>query len=122
MSAKVNWKPNAVTLTGGSLRGVEVDMNRMPDAAMTLAVVALFAEGTTAIHNIYNWRVKETERLEAVCTELRKLGAAVDVITISARCNSFLKASKSKADPLSVRARLAARSYVLLATYTVLTP
>ena len=78
MGAKVNWKPNAVTLTGGSLRGVEVDMNRMPDAAMTLAVVALFAEGTTAIHNIYNWRVKETERLEAVCTELRKLGAAVE--------------------------------------------
>ena len=50
----------------------------MPDAAMTLAVVALFAEGPTAIRNIHNWRVKETERLEAVCTELRKLGAVVE--------------------------------------------
>ena len=47
-------------------------------AAMTLAVVGLFAEGPTTIHNIYNWRVKETERLEGVCTELRKLGAEVE--------------------------------------------
>jgi 3-phosphoshikimate 1-carboxyvinyltransferase len=50
----------------------------MPDAAMTLAVAALFASGPTAIRNIYNWRVKETERLQAVSTELRKLGAVVE--------------------------------------------
>ena len=78
MGAEVRWQPNTVTVTGGTLRGVDVDMNRMPDAAMTLAVVALFAEGPTAIRNIYNWRVKETERLEGVCTELRKLGAEVE--------------------------------------------
>ncbi|HIL88536.1 MAG TPA: 3-phosphoshikimate 1-carboxyvinyltransferase [Deltaproteobacteria bacterium] len=78
MGAEVRWKPNTVTVTGRSLRGVDVDMNPMPDAAMTLAVVALFAEGSTAIRNIHNWRVKETERLEAVCTELRKLGAVVE--------------------------------------------
>jgi len=78
MGAKVHWQPNAVTVTGRKLRGVDVDMNRMPDAAMTLAVAGLFAEGPTAIRNIYNWRVKETERLEAVCTELRKLGSEVE--------------------------------------------
>jgi 3-phosphoshikimate 1-carboxyvinyltransferase len=53
-------------------------MNEMPDAAMTLAVAALFAKGTTAISNIYNWRLKETERLKAVSCELRKLGAIVE--------------------------------------------
>ena len=78
MGAEVHWQPNAVTVTGRKLRGVDVDMNRMPDAAMTLAVAGLFAEGPTAIRNIYNWRVKETERLEAVCTELRKLGSEVE--------------------------------------------
>ena len=45
----------------------------MPDAAMTLAVAALFAEGPTAIRDVYNWRVKETERMYAIVTELRKV-------------------------------------------------
>jgi 3-phosphoshikimate 1-carboxyvinyltransferase len=53
-------------------------MNDMPDAAMTLAVVGLFADGPTAIRNVYNWRVKETERMTAMVTELRKLGAEVE--------------------------------------------
>lgn len=78
MGAKVEWEPQQVKLTGNSLNGVDVDMNKMPDAAMTLAVAALFASGPTAIRNIYNWRVKETERLQAVSTELRKLGAEVE--------------------------------------------
>ena len=78
MGAKVKWNKHSVTLTGASLNGVDVDMNKMPDAAMTLAVTAMFASGKTAIRNIYNWRVKETERLFAVCTELRKLGANVE--------------------------------------------
>ena len=78
MGAKVEWEPQQVKLTGNSLNGIDVDMNQMPDAAMTLAVVALFASGPTAIRNIYNWRVKETERLQAVSTELRKLGAEVE--------------------------------------------
>ncbi len=79
MGASVQWQPNAVTVSGtGSLKGVDVDMNRMPDAAMTLAVAALFASGETTIRNIYNWRVKETERVQAVSTELRKLGATVE--------------------------------------------
>ncbi len=78
MGALVEWGPNQVKLTGSSLNGIDVDMNQMPDAAMTLAVAALFAAGPTAIRNIYNWRVKETERLQAVSTELRKLGAVVE--------------------------------------------
>ena len=78
MGAKVDWGAHQVKLTGSTLNGIDVDMNQMPDAAMTLAVTALFASGPTAIRNIYNWRVKETERLKAVSTELRKLGAEVE--------------------------------------------
>ncbi len=77
MGAKVDWGARQVKLTGSTLNGIDVDMNQMPDAAMTLAVAALFASGPTAIRNIYNWRVKETERLQAVSSELRKLGAVV---------------------------------------------
>jgi len=64
--------------SGGGLRGVDLDLNHIPDAAMTAAVVALFAEGPTTIRNIANWRVKETDRLAAMSTELRKLGARVE--------------------------------------------
>jgi 3-phosphoshikimate 1-carboxyvinyltransferase len=82
MGCDVKREPNRTTvaLTAGksTLRGVDVDMNDMPDAAMTLAVVALFAEGTTTIRNVANLRVKETDRLTALSTELRKLGATVD--------------------------------------------
>ena len=62
----------------GRLRGIEADFNHIPDAAMTLAVVALFAEGKTTLRNIGSWRVKETDRIVAMATELRKLGAKVD--------------------------------------------
>jgi 3-phosphoshikimate 1-carboxyvinyltransferase len=62
----------------GKLRAVDVDLNHIPDAAMTLGVLALFAEGRTCIRNVGNWRVKETDRLHAMATELRKLGATVE--------------------------------------------
>ena len=79
MGAEVGWQANKITVQGsGNLKGIDVDMNEMPDAAMTLAVTALFARGTTAIRNIYNWRLKETERLKAVSCELKKLGAFVE--------------------------------------------
>ena len=79
MGAEVGWQSNEITVQGsGNLKGVDVDMNEMPDAAMTLAVTALFAKGTTAIRNIYNWRLKETERLKAVSCELKKLGAFIE--------------------------------------------
>lgn len=62
----------------GYLQPVDLDCNHIPDAAMTLAVVALFAHGTTTLRNIGSWRVKETDRLAAMAIELRKLGAAVE--------------------------------------------
>jgi 3-phosphoshikimate 1-carboxyvinyltransferase len=81
MGCSVTWEANSVTVTGpprGQLQGIDVNMNAMPDAAMTLAVAALFAQGPTAIRDVYNWRVKETERMVAIVTELRKLGATVE--------------------------------------------
>lgn len=86
MGAKVTWTENSVTVTGPPrdssgrkvLQGIDVNMNKMPDVAMTLAVVALYATGPTAIRDVASWRVKETERMIAICTELRKLGATVE--------------------------------------------
>lgn len=79
MGAKVNWQDEYIEVTGtGRLKAVDVDLNHIPDAAMTIATAALFAEGTTTIRNIYNWRVKETDRLYAMATELRKVGATVE--------------------------------------------
>lgn len=77
MGAKVSWESNSITIESGLLRGVDMDMNHIPDAAMTIATTALFAKGKTVIRNIYNWRVKETDRLFAMATELRKVGAIV---------------------------------------------
>jgi 3-phosphoshikimate 1-carboxyvinyltransferase len=77
MGAKIEYASNSITVTGAPLQAVDMDMNHIPDAAMTIATTALFAEGTTAIRNIYNWRVKETDRLHAMATELRKVGATV---------------------------------------------
>ena len=62
----------------GRLKAFDGDCNHMPDAAMTLAVLALFAEGTTSLTNIASWRVKETDRIAAMAAELRKLGATVE--------------------------------------------
>lgn len=77
MGASVERAASSITVRPGSLKGVDLDLNAIPDAAMTLAVLALFADGPSTIRNIYNWRVKETDRLAAMSTELRKLGATV---------------------------------------------
>ncbi len=77
MGAQVEWGDDYIRVTGAPLHGVDLDMNHIPDAAMTIATTALFAKGTTAIRNIYNWRVKETDRLAAMATELKKVGATV---------------------------------------------
>jgi 3-phosphoshikimate 1-carboxyvinyltransferase len=79
MGADVTWSDHWVEVRRGVLRGIDVDLNAIPDAAMTIAVTALFAEGPTRIRNIGNWRVKETDRLSAMHTELTKLGAQVAV-------------------------------------------
>jgi len=80
MGASVTKYVDRIRITPGAhpLKAVDVDLNHIPDAAMTLAVLALFAEGTTSIRNIGNWRVKETDRLHAMTNELRKVGARVD--------------------------------------------
>ena len=78
MGATVTWGDEWIEVSRGELKGVDVDLNHIPDAAMTIATTALFAKGPTVIRNIYNWRVKETDRLAAMATELRKVGAVVE--------------------------------------------
>ncbi|MFT3961044.1 bifunctional 3-phosphoshikimate 1-carboxyvinyltransferase/cytidylate kinase [Propionivibrio sp.] len=81
MGARIALGPNWIEASGpenGGLRGIELDCNAIPDAAMTLATAALFAEGPTTLKNIASWRVKETDRIAAMAAELRKLGAVVE--------------------------------------------
>ena len=76
-----NWlsvRRNAAARAAGHLQAVDLDCNHIPDAAMTLAVMALYARGTTRLRNIASWRVKETDRIAAMANELRKLGAVVN--------------------------------------------
>ena len=79
MGADVQGSPGRLTVRRGAwpLRAITLDCNHIPDAAMTLAVMALYAEGTTRLTNIASWRVKETDRIAAMAAELRKLGATV---------------------------------------------
>ena len=83
MGAKIVSGPNWLrvsrepALEGQPLRAIDLDCNHIPDAAMTLAVMALYASGTTTLRNIASWRVKETDRIAAMATELRKFGATV---------------------------------------------
>ena len=79
MGAHVESGPNWLHIRRGAwpLRAIELDCNHIPDAAMTLAVMALYADGTTTLRNIASWRVKETDRIAAMANELRKLGATV---------------------------------------------
>lgn len=74
MGAKVVIGDDFVECKKAPLHGVDLDLNEIPDAAMTLVPLALFAEGKTVIRNVGNWRVKETDRLHAMATELKKLG------------------------------------------------
>jgi 3-phosphoshikimate 1-carboxyvinyltransferase len=80
MGAQVRSGPNWLEVSRGTwpLKAIDLDCNHIPDAAMTLAVMALFAQGTTTLRNIASWRVKETDRIAAMACELRKLGAVVE--------------------------------------------
>lgn len=79
MGCETELTPTYLEARGtGRLKGIDIDLNAMPDMAQTLAVTALFAEGPTTIRNIANLRVKETDRITATATELRKLGAKVE--------------------------------------------
>ena len=80
MGAKVESSPNSLKVSRGAwpLKAIDLDCNHIPDAAMTLAVMALYADGITTLRNIASWRVKETDRIAAMACELRKLGAVVE--------------------------------------------
>lgn len=94
MGARVTTQENAIEVSGGNkLKPVDMDMNHIPDAAMTAAVLALFADGPSTIRNVASWRVKETDRLAAMATELRKLGAQVE------EGRDFLKIAPGKLKP-----------------------
>ena len=80
MGAQVESGPNWLRVARGAwpLKAIDLDANHIPDAAMTLAVMALYADGPSTLRNIASWRVKETDRIDAMAAELRKLGAAVE--------------------------------------------
>ena len=80
MGAKVVWGPNWLEISRGGwpLKAIDLDCNHIPDAAMTLAIMALHARGPSTLRNIASWRVKETDRIAAMACELRKLGAIVE--------------------------------------------
>ena len=79
MGAHITTGPNWIEVESrGALKAIDADFNHIPDAAMTIAVAALYAEGPSTLRNIASWRVKETDRIAAMATELRKLGAEVE--------------------------------------------
>ncbi|MCB8746795.1 bifunctional 3-phosphoshikimate 1-carboxyvinyltransferase/cytidylate kinase [Rhodoferax sp. U2-2l] len=80
MGAQITSGPNWLEVTRGAwpLKAIDLDCNHIPDAAMTLAVMALYADGPCTLRNIASWRVKETDRIAAMACELRKLGATVE--------------------------------------------
>jgi 3-phosphoshikimate 1-carboxyvinyltransferase len=81
MGAQIEMGPNWIAArapANGRLKAIDLDCNHIPDAAMTLGVLALFADGTTTLRNIASWRVKETDRIAAMATELRKVGATIE--------------------------------------------
>ena len=78
MGGEISYGENHITAKkANKIKAIDLDCNHIPDAAMTLAVLALFADGTSTLRNIASWRVKETDRLTAMATELRKVGALV---------------------------------------------
>jgi 3-phosphoshikimate 1-carboxyvinyltransferase len=92
MGAAVEMGDNWISVGAGSaaaragkLKAIDADFNHIPDAAMTIAVAALFADGPSTLRNIGSWRVKETDRIAAMATELRKLGAQVETTADSLR-------------------------------------
>ena len=78
MGCKIKWADNSLTLLGGELVGIDIDMKKSPDIVPTLAVVSAFARGRTRINNIETLRYKETDRIKAVANELSKIGCKVE--------------------------------------------
>lgn len=79
MGGNITYSSNHIqSIKAATIKAIDLDCNHIPDAAMTLAIMALFADGTTTLRNIASWRVKETDRIAAMATELRKVGAIVE--------------------------------------------
>jgi 3-phosphoshikimate 1-carboxyvinyltransferase len=97
MGCEVRRDPNGITVIGRPLNGIDIDMNAISDTVQTLAVVAMFADGPTRITNVGHIRHKETDRISAVATELRKLGVSVDAhddgLTVHGSQNQQFKAA-----------------------------
>ena len=98
MGARIDMGPNWMEARApeSGLVAVDLDCNHIPDAAMTLATTALFAKGTTTLRNIASWRVKETDRIAAMATELRKLGAVVE------EGGDFIRVTPAKLRPAAI--------------------
>jgi 3-phosphoshikimate 1-carboxyvinyltransferase len=97
MGAEITWGDDWIEArapASGKLKAFDLDLNHIPDAAMTLSVAALFADGPSTLRNIGSWRVKETDRIAAMAAELRKLGATVE---------EFPEACASRRRPSCVR-------------------
>ncbi|MFY9328150.1 MAG: bifunctional 3-phosphoshikimate 1-carboxyvinyltransferase/cytidylate kinase [Georgfuchsia sp.] len=104
MGACIEMGDNWIEVHGpanGKLRAFDLDLNHIPDAAMTLSVAALFADGPCTLRNIASWRVKETDRIAAMATELRKVGAIVE------EGEDWLKLSPPHSSPLTPHASIA---------------
>jgi len=104
MGARIDMGPNWIEARGpesGKLKAFDADFNHIPDAAMTLAVAALFADGPCTLRNIASWRVKETDRISAMATELRKVGAKVE------EGADWLRVSPPHPSPLTPHATIA---------------
>ncbi len=105
MGAEIESGDNWISATAGAaakrrgkLKAIDADFNHIPDAAMTVAVAALFADGPSTLRNIGSWRVKETDRIAAMAIELRKLGAVVDTTADSLRVTPPARLSPATID------------------------
>lgn len=105
LGATIAWGPNWIEASAplsGKLKAFDLDCNHIPDAAMTLAVVALFTDGPCILRNIASWRVKETDRISALATELRKLGSTAELEVEEGQ--NYLKVRHHWTSPLLPRA------------------
>jgi 3-phosphoshikimate 1-carboxyvinyltransferase len=106
MGAEADWKEDGLEVRGtGKLKGIEADLSTMPDQVPTLAALGPFAAGQTRIFNVAHLRIKESDRLEAMATELRKLGAEVDEGPDNLRIPGVWSDSNPPNDPVLVDPR-----------------
>jgi 3-phosphoshikimate 1-carboxyvinyltransferase len=104
MGAQITWGDDWIEArapASGRLKAFDLDLNHIPDAAMTLSVAALFADGPSTLRNIGSWRVKETDRIAAMAAELRKLGATVEEFPESIRVTPPARLKPPSSTPMT---------------------